>query len=328
MPKHKVVVIGLGYPTYEYEEELLREIDAELVLSEATAAADVAKAVADADAILNRTVDITADTIDAMTRCKVISRYGIGVDNIDIAAATKKGIIIANVPDYCWEEVSDQALALLMSCARKTVSHDKLTRKGGWDLGASDPMYRIAGKTLGLLGLGNIARRLATKVAGFGLRIIAFDPYIKPELAKQVNAELVDLDTLFRESDYVSVHCPVTPETRNIVNEENLRKMKKTAILVNTSRGALVDEAALYRAVKEGWINGAGVDVFVQEPPPADHPFFELDNMVVSDHAAWYSEESQVELQTKACAEVVRVLKGGLPKSLVNPDVKKVLGVD
>lgn len=322
MAKHRVVVTDLGYPTYKYEEEQLKPVGAELVLTNCRTEDEVAAAIRDADGVIVRLAPCTAKAINATTRCKVIARYGVGVDNVDLAAATAKGICVANVPDYCWDEVSEHALALIFSCARKTVRHDRLVRKGEWDIGSRDPIYRMAGKTLGLLGFGNIARSLARKAQGLRFRILAHDPFVKPEVAQELGATLVDMDTLLRESDYLSVHAPNTPQTRHLVNEAALRKMKRTAILVNTSRGPLVDEAALARALKEGWINSAGLDVYEKEPLPADSPLRQLDNIVLTGHAAWYSEEAGVELQTKAAAEVARVLAGGWPKSLVNPQVR------
>jgi len=321
-----VVVIGLGYPTYEYEERILKEANARLVLSEATSDEDIAAAVREADGVLNRTVDISAGAIDGMQRCKVIARYGIGYDNIDLDAATRKGICVTNVPGYCKDEVAEQALALLMSCIRRIVLHDRLIRQGEWDICARHKMYRIRGKTLGLLGYGQIARSLAEKASGLGVRVITHDPFVSAEQARAGGAELVDLETLWKESDYLSIHAPATAETRHIVNADTLQKMKSTAVIVNTSRGALIDEAALARALTEQWIAGAGLDVFEQEPLPADSPLRELDHLVLSDHESWYSEESQVELQTLAAQEAARVLKGQWPLNLVNPAVKDVLG--
>jgi len=322
----KVVVIGTGYPTYEYEEKILKEVGAELVLSEATTEKEVAEAVRDADGILNRTISISAEAIDAMEKCRVIARYGVGYDNVDVAAATKKGICVANVPSYCKDEVAEQAFALLLTCIRRTVEHDRLIRKGEWDICAKYPMYRIRGKTLGLLGLGQIARSLAEKASGLGVRMISHDPYVKPEQAKACNVELVELETLWKDSDYISIHAPATESTRHIVNDEAFGLMKKTVIIVNTSRGALIDEKALEAALRDGLIGGAGLDVFEVEPLPADSPLRQYDNVVLSDHEGWYSEESQVDLQTLASMEVARVLKGGLPESLVNPDVKEIIG--
>jgi len=265
-----------------------------------------------------RLAPINRRVIKNLRKCLVISRYGVGVDNVDLQAATAKGIMVCNVPDYCLEDVSDHALALLLSCVRKTVSRDRRVRGGEWDIGATDPLHRLKGRTLGFLGFGNIARTLARKVHGLQLKLMAFDPYIALDAAEQRNVELVDFDTLLAEADFISVHAPLTTQTRHILNEEAFKKMKSTAIVVNTSRGGLIDQAALAKALQEGWINSAGIDVYETEPPKKDDPLLKLGNVVLTDHAAWYSEESQVELQTKAAAEVCRVLTGQTPLSCVN----------
>jgi D-3-phosphoglycerate dehydrogenase len=327
MAKLKVVVTDLGYPNYDSERSQVEAIGGELHLAECKTARDVAKATADADGVLNRAAPVTADAIAAMQRCRAIARYGIGVDNVDVQAATKKGIVVANVPGYCVEEVTDHALALMLAAWRKVVSHDKATRRGAWDISFRDPVYRLRGRTLGLLGLGAIARRLVEKVAGFGFHIIAFDPFVPPEAASRLRVTLVDLDTLFRESDLLSIHAPATAQTRHMVNGERLGQMKPTAVLVNTSRGPLIDEAALVEALKAKRIAAAALDVYEQEPPDRKGELFQLDNAIVTDHAAWYSEDSLAELQRRCAAAVCAVLTGKRPESPVNPEVLERLGI-
>ncbi len=327
MATFKVVVTDLGYPNYDSERQQVDSIDGELFLAECETAEDVTEATRDADGVLNRAAPVTAAVIEQMARCKVIARYGIGVDNVDVEAATRKGIVVANVPGYCVEEVSDQALALMLSAWRKVVSHDKAVRKGAWDISFRDPVYRLKGRTLGLLGLGAIARRLVEKVAGFGFRIIAHDPYVSAEVADKLGVELVDLDTLFRESDLLSLHAPATSETRHIVNKERLGQMKETAVLVNTSRGPLIDETALAEALKAKRIAAAALDVYEQEPPDTNSELFQLDNVIVTDHAAWYSEDSLAELQRRTAAAVCAVLSGKRPESPVNAEVLERLGI-
>lgn len=328
MATFKVVVTDLGYPNYDSERQQVDSIDGELFLAECETAEDVTEATRDADGVLNRAAPVTAQVIEQMARCKVIARYGIGVDNVDVEAATRKGIVVANVPGYCVEEVSDQALALMLSAWRKVVSHDKAVRKGAWDISFRDPVYRLKGRTLGLLGLGAIARRLVEKVAGFGFRIIAHDPYVSAEVADKLGVELVDLDTLFRESDLLSLHAPATSETRHIVNKERLGQMKETTVLVNTSRGPLIDETALAEALKAKRIAAAALDVYEQEPPDTNSELFQLDNVIVTDHAAWYSEDSLAELQRRTAAAVCAVLTGKRPESPVNPEVLGGAGVE
>lgn len=328
MAEFKVVVTDLGYPNYDSEREQVEAIGGELVLAECKTAEEVAAAARDADGVLNRAAPVTAEVIAAMERCRVIARYGIGVDNVDVEAATRRGIVVANVPGYCVEEVSDHALALMLAAWRKVVSHDKAVRRGAWDISFRDPVYRLTGRTLGLLGLGAIARRLVQKVAGFGLRIIAHDPYVSAEAAAEMGVELVDLETLFREADLLSLHAPATAETRHIVNRDRLALMKPTAVVVNTSRGPLIDEAALIEALKARRIAAAGLDVYEQEPPDITSELFRLDNVIVTDHAAWYSEDSLAELQRRTAAAVCAVLTGKRPESVVNPEVLERLGIE
>ncbi len=328
MATFKVVVTDLGYPNYDSERQQVNSIDGELFLAECETAEDVTEATRDADGVLNRVAPVTAAVIEQMARCKVIARYGIGVDNVDVEAATRKGIVVANVPGYCLEEVSDQALALMLSAWRKVVSHDKAVRKGAWDISFRDPVYRLKGRTLCLLGLGAIARRLVEKVAGFGFRIIAHDPYVSAEVASELGVELVDLDTLFVESDLLSLHAPATPETRPIVHKERLGQMKEPAVLVNTSRGPLIVETALAEALKAKRIAAAALDVYEQEPPDTNSELFQLDNVIVTDHAAWYSEDSLAELQRRTAAAVCAVLTGKRPESPVNPEVLERLGIE
>lgn len=328
MATFKVVVTDLGYPNYDSERQQVDSIDGELFLAECETAEDVTEATRDADGVLNRAAPVTAAVIEQMARCKVIARYGIGVDNVDVEAATRKGIVVANVPGYCVEEVSDQALALMLSAWRKVVSHDKAVRKGAWDISFRDPVYRLKGRTLGLLGLGAIARRLVEKVAGFGFRIIAHDPYVSADDAAKLGVKLVDLDTLFRQSDLLSLHAPATSETRHIVNKERLGQMKETTVLVNTSRGPLIDETALAEALKAKRIAAAALDVYEQEPPDTNSELFQLDNVIVTDHAAWYSEDSLAELQRRTAAAVCAVLSGKRPESPVNPEVLERLGIE
>lgn len=320
-PKFRVVVVDLGYKNYDPEREELSKVDAELILRDCKSEEDLIEAVAEADALLVRQAEITARVIRAANRCKVIGRYGIGVDNVDLKAATEKGVMVVNVPDYCQDEVSDHALGLLLACARRIVSRDRKVRAGAWDIGAREPIFRMRGKTLGVLGLGSIARTLVRKVKGFELRVIAYDPFLEKNVARDLGVELVELDELFRQSDYLSIHAPLTETSHHIVNEQRLRSMKPTAIIVNTSRGPLIDEEALIRALQQGWIASAGLDVYEKEPLPSDSPLRTLENVVLTDHTAWYSEEATVELQHKAAAEVARVLAGEKPMNLVNREV-------
>jgi D-3-phosphoglycerate dehydrogenase len=262
-----------------------------------------------------------------MNKCRVISRYGIGVDNVAVDAATANNIPVCNVRHYCDEEVPEHALALLLTCARRTAMRDGQVRRGAWDVGSDEPLYRIAGKVLGLVGYGALPRGLHRKVSGLGLaEILIYDPYVSDDDAAKAGVRKVPLDELCRTADYISVHAPLNDETRHMIGREEFEAMKPTAILVNTARGAVVDTDALVGALKGGLIAAAGIDVYEPEPPPKDSPLFDLPNVVLTDHTAWYSEESQLALQTGAAKNVALVLSGEPPLFCVNPEVVKFSG--
>jgi D-3-phosphoglycerate dehydrogenase len=311
-----VAVVDGGYDSYDTERRILAPFDAEVVLRDCKRdAAMVAQAVRDVDAVLVRESPVTAAAIAGMARCRAIVRYGIGVDNIDQSAARERRIYVANVPDYGAEEVSDQAMALLLAVARRVAARDRAVRGGAWNVARAEKMYRVAGRTLGLVGYGRIARAFERKMRGMGVaRVLVNDPHV-PEAP---GVEAVDLATVCREADYISVHAPLTPQTVHLIGRKQFAAMKSTAIVVNTARGPLIEEAALVEALRERRILGAGIDVYEREPPSRDHPLFALDNVVLSDHNGWYSEESVAELQTKAAEEVARVFRGEPPKHWLN----------
>ncbi|NLS08049.1 C-terminal binding protein [Rhizobium sp. P32RR-XVIII] len=312
-----IVILDEGYGGTDVEAAVLAPFGARVVEIPCNGSADaVRKAVAGADAVLVRESPVDAAAIDAMPTCRAIVRYGVGVDNIDRPHAASRGIYVANVPDYGVEEVSDQALALLFAVARRIVSRDRAVRQGAWNVARTEPMYRLRGGTLGLIGYGRIASAFHRKARSIGYdRCLIFDPYLReaPE-----GAELADLDRLAAEADVVSLHAPLTAETKHIVDAGFIVRMKPTAIVVNTSRGGLIDSAALAAALQESRIFGAGLDVFEQEPPAADNPFFGLSNAVVSDHTGWYSEQSVDDLRRKASEEIARVFSGETPRNWVN----------
>jgi len=312
----RVVILDDGYDDYETERAILSRIGAEIALRPCRGEADaVTDAMRDADAVLVRESPVTASAIDGAPSLKGIVRYGIGVDNIDGRAAARRGIYVANVPDYGTEDVADHTVTLLLAVARRVVTRDALVRGGGWFSGTSEPMHRLAGKTLGLVGYGRIARAVERRMRGFGIaRVLVHDPYA----ALPPGIQAVPMDELCREADYISLHAPLTPQTRHILDAGRLRLMKPSAIVVNTSRGGLVDEAALAAALGEGRLFGAGLDVLDAEPPAPGNPLLRLPTVVLSDHTAWYSAESVAELQRKAAEEVVRILSGEPPLHWVN----------
>ena len=315
---HTVIVTDHVFASLSIERDLLRAIGAAVVPLQATSEADLLEAVPPADALLVCYAPITARVIERMPRCRIIARYGIGVDNVDLEAAAATGIVVTNVPDYCVDEVSDHALALVLASARRVVPLAAGVRAGRWEAKDAVPISRIRGQTLGLVGFGKVPRRVSEKAQPFGLEVLAFDPYVDTGTMSGHGARKVPLDTLLAQSDFVSVHAPLVPETRGLIGEGALRMMKPTAYLINTARGPLVQDSALVRALRERWIAGAALDVVEQEPPGPEHPLRQMDNVILTPHVAFYSEESVQELQRKATEEVVRVLSGQAPRSPVN----------
>lgn len=314
-PARLVVAIDDGYASYDQEEALLATVRARFALRpcrrDAARALDAAR---EAEVVLVRESPLPREVIEGLTRCKAIVRYGIGVDNIDQQAARERGIMVANVPDYGTDEVSSQAVALALAVSRRLWLHDREVREGRWSTGVLQPMFRLRGRTLGLVGFGRIARMTLEKLAGFGFaRVLVHDP--RADLP--AGAERVDMDTLCAEADLISLHAPLNEQTHHCIDARRLALMKPTAILVNTARGGLVDSDALHAALAARRILGAGLDVFEQEPP-GDHPLLQLDNVVLSNHMGWYSEEAMRDLQRLATEEAVRVLRGDIPLNWLN----------
>ena len=322
MENYKVVVINPGYESYRFEREILEPAGAELIIAGEDCITEelVISTAYDADAILVREGPITRSVIEALEHCKIIARYGVGVDNIDLQAARQNKIYVSNVPDYGTEDVSDHAMALLLSCIRTLSVRDKNVRKGIFETGIIDELYRTTGKNLGIIGYGKIARAFHRKWKGFlPSKVLVYDPFVDMDVIQKNGAWKVDLDTLLTDSDYISIHAPLTADTSHMLNEQTLMKMKPTAILVNTSRGAIIDTIALANAIKEGVVLAAGLDVFEKEPIPKDHPLISLPNVVLTPHMAWYSKESTRDLQKGAAREVKRVLSGETPQNWANP---------
>lgn len=311
-----VVALDDGYAAYDQEEALLHGVGARFAVRPCRGdAAAAAAAARDADVVLVRESPVSRAVIAAMTRCRAVIRYGIGVDNIDQAAARERRIMVANVPDYGIDEVSTQAVALALALARRVCLHDGEVRAGRWSTGVLEPMYRLRGRTLGLVGYGRIARMTHEKLAGFGFgRVLVHDPLA--ELPTGV--EPASVDEICRAADLISLHAPLNAATRHLIDARRLALMRPTAILVNTARGGLVDLDALHAALRAGQLLGAGLDVFDPEPPDPAHPLFALANVVVTNHIGWYSEESMRELQRKAAEEALRVLRGEPPRHWLN----------
>lgn len=317
----KIVVIEPGYLNYSAEENILQDWDPQFVVVPANASLEEKlRQVSNADAIMVREATVSRPMIEAMQQCRVIVHYGVGVDNIDSQAAKEKGIYVANVPDYGSEDVAEHALALLLAATRRIATRNRDVRDGQWGIGQREPMFRLAGKILGVVGFGRISRCFVQKASGFGFkRILVVDPLLTDEQASQAGVTRVNLDTLCREADFISLHAPLTPDTHHLIGEAELAKMKPSAVLVNTSRGGLIDEQALINALLQKRIFAAGLDVFESEPLSAKSPLLQMDNTLCTDHTAWFTEESVVELQSKAAHEVRRAFEGEHPLNWVNP---------
>ncbi len=300
------------------EEAELTPVGAEVV--RARPGDDAFALVAEADAIICDASPIGADLLDRAPRLRIVSEYGIGYDNIDVAAASARGIWVANVPGFCVEEVANHAMALILAANRRLIALDQSVRDGRWDpVGVAAGVERLSSQALGLVGFGQIGRRVARRAVAFGLRVLVFSPHTTPDLAREHGAERVELFDLFARSDYVSLHLPATPATRGLVDAAALARFKPTAWLINTARGSIVDESALLEALRGGRLAGAALDVRRSEPPPPDDPFRDLPNVILTPHAAFYSERSLLELRQRAARNVAAVLAGRPPNDPVNP---------
>lgn len=268
---------------------------------------------------------ITSRIIQSATRLKGIVRYGIGIDNIDLEAASKKKIPVANVPDYAIETVADHAMALVLSLARRIIEADKAMRSRSWGNWTSpSPTYRgvdLSGKTMGIVGIGRIGRAMAKRAFAFDMEVLAYDPYVSVEEASKLNIQLVNLDELLLRSDFISLHAPLTKETRYLIDDKEIRKMKRTSFLINTSRGGLINTHALAKAVKENSIAGAALDVYPTEPPELGDPLLHLERVVLTPHIAWCTEEAVRRLEMTAVQHAITLLQGGRPKNIVNPSI-------
>ena len=313
MSTYKVVVSDQVFPTVDLERALLAGIDAELVVASGDQEA-VLKVAADADGILNTYLPWDADAIARLENCKIIARYGIGIDNVVLEAARDAGIVVTNVPDYSVQEVATHTLALILASLRKIVVADQSARVGVWGVDNFRPIRRLSELTVGLVGFGRIGRRLAAPVEALGAQVVVHDPYLAEGPALP---PLLELDDLLGRSDVVSLHLPLTEETRGLINESTIGKMKDGAILVNTSRGPLVDFAALAIALGTGKLSAAALDVF--ETEPVDAALLEgVPNLIATPHMAYYSEEALEESQRKATTQVIKVLTGEPPDYRVN----------
>jgi D-3-phosphoglycerate dehydrogenase len=321
MKMYSVWVAEKSYRDYSIEKRIVETAGATLKFAQCRSEDDIIRYCGDAHAILLRQTRMGEHAFRHLRSLKVVARYGVGYDNVDIHAATAHGVAVTIVPDYCVSEVADHAIALLLSAIRKIPLRDRSVRSGHWDAGSDLPVHRTLGKTFGLMGYGKTAREVRKRLSGFPFRFIACDPWAPEGAFENDHTVRVDFHTLISLSHYISIHLPLTPETFHLFDMSVFQKMRTSALIVNTSRGQIVETESLCTSLREGLIAGAALDVYESEPLPEQSALRDIDSVILSDHAAWYSEESQEELQMRTALEAVRVLRGEKPHNIVNPDV-------
>lgn len=314
-----VLICGLDHANIAEEEAVFTAAGLRFGLTVARTEDDFLRLCGEADGLLVQYGDVSRRVVEGLPRLRLLVRYGVGVDGMDVQAATERGIPVVNVPDYGTDEVANHAVALFLALARKIPQLDRQTRAGRWSVFEVQPIHRLVGQTIGIVGCGRIGSRVARKLAGFDVRLLAHDPYIA-EFPAGVTP--VGFDRLLAESDFLTIHCPLTAETRHLIDASALARMKPTAVLINTARGGIVDTTALSEALGAGRLGGAGLDVTEQEPLDPASPLLRMDTVVVTPHGAWYSEEGRSELKRRVAEEAVRVLvRGESPLHCVNPEV-------
>lgn len=317
----KVMMTDEVGPDTDVERRVVGEIGAEFVLAPDTSEETLVEYAKGSDAIISNWAPTTRKVIEAaMPGLRIIARSGIGVDNIDVEFATSQGVPVTNVPAYCLPDVAEQAMALLLALARKIAYNDRGIRAGRWERSSGPGMQSLVGKVFGIVGMGKIGRELVPRAKGFGMDVVAHDPFVTAEQGAEIGVKMLELEALLGVADVVDLHCPLLESTRNIINSDTLSRMKSTAYLLNTSRGELVDEEALYAALTNGQIAGAGLDVRTSEPPDPNDPLIQLDNVVQSPHASYYT--AVADLQEMTAWEARRALTGDQPLNIVNPNYR------
>jgi D-3-phosphoglycerate dehydrogenase / 2-oxoglutarate reductase len=318
---HRVLLTDYAWADLDIERAILREADAELIVAEQKGAESLAKLAASCEAIMTNWAKVPESVIAAAPQCKIISRLGIGLDNIDVAAATRRGIIVTNVPDYCIIEVAEHALASMLALSRKIAFYHYETMQGRYKLQDGPTLRRIEGQTLGIVGFGNIGRKLAEKAIGLGMKVLITGRSRKSAAELPAGVAWCEFDELLPKSDYISLHLPATPETRHLFGAKQFAMMKPSAYLINTARGALIDHAALAAALNAGQLAGAALDVQDPEPPDLSQSPYNDPRVIVTPHAAFVSVESLENLRSRTAKQVATCLKGGRPENVVNPTV-------
>lgn len=318
----KVLITDYVWPNLDPEREVLEAAGFELVVAPDGSEETLAGLASDVDGIMFCFAQVTEKVLRSAPKCLVAARYGIGVDNLNIPVCTELGIVVTNVPDYCIDEVTEHTFGMVMALNRRLVPHNAAVKSGGWSSVVLDkPMKRMNGATFGVIGFGRIGRSVGTKAGALGMNVLTYDPMLEP--GQDVGgASSVTLDEVFEKSDFISVHVPLTDQTRGMIGREQFALMKQGSIIVNPSRGGLIDELALSDALASGHIAGAGLDVMEPAPPAEDHPLLQQENVIITPHTAFFSQASTLELETRTAREVIRVVNGGQPENFINPDVR------
>lgn len=320
----KVVFTDYDFPDIDIEKSVLEKLSCQVVELQTNDEKELIQQCRDADALIVQYAPITEKVISSLDKCKIISRYGIGIDTIDLKAASARGIYVCNVPDYCFDEVADHTLALILCLGRKIVNLSCSVGGGEWDvIGTAKPIYNFKNMILGMIGFGKIPQNLYPKVKPLFKEILIFDPYINDEIINKYSLCMASFYEILRNSDYISIHCPLNNETYHMFDEREFQLMKPTSYIVNTSRGSIINSKSLYHALVYGHIAGAGLDVLEEEPPGLDNELLKLDNVIITPHAAFYSESSIEDLKYKTALNVLKVLKGEKPVNVVNKEVLK-----
>ncbi|MBF0528597.1 MAG: C-terminal binding protein [Deltaproteobacteria bacterium] len=316
-----VVLTDYEWPDLSIEHGIFSPLGINFTAAQCRHEDEVLRLSEHADAIILGYAPLSRKVIRSLQRCKIISMSGAGFDNVDLETATEEGILIVNCPDYCFEEVADHAMAMILSCARGLFQYDRMIRNGIWDYKSAGPRERIRGSVLGLIGFGRVSQAVTARAMSFGMRVVAYDPFIPDEVFEAQGVQSASREETFAAADYLSIHVPLAKGTRKSIGAEELSRIKRSAFIINTCRGGVVDEKALYEALKSGLIRGAALDVLEKEPPDFDSPLLSLDNVLVTPHAAFYSEDALSEARTRSAQAVIKVFKGELPAHIVNGEV-------
>ena len=319
MPEYKVVLTDNIFPDLKIESKMLSDANAEFILVPPNE--NVSDYIKDADAVICTYVKITADLIDQMEKCRIVVRNGVGVENIDMDACTRKGIMVANVPHYCSDEVATHTIALMLALTRKIKQYDHSVENGEWNVNSAMPIYSLVDKVLGIVGFGKVPRLVVDRARVFGLNVIAYDPFVSSAEMSACFVKKVGFEELVKSSDIISLHCPLNKSTEGLFNMSVFEKMEKAPFLINTARGSIINEKDLIIALERGLIAGAGLDVLTENVPQINNPMLGMDNVIITPHTAWYSEESIIKRRVQAIECVIAALEGRCPTSLCNRSV-------